>query len=96
MGCRLPRTQPPRARHSFNSDVFHAQPSPQPLLIARSQLKPYLACAATLTCSTNFHAGDRTPTSEEPAQIKMTNQQTELGQATPVPVMGQRLGLGLG
>ena len=28
--------------------------------------------------------------------IKMTNQQTELGQATPVPVMGQRLGLGLG
>ena len=32
-------------------------------------------------------AGDRAPTSEEPALIKMTNQQTKLHQATPVRTM---------
>ena len=31
--------------------------------------------------------GDRAPTSEEPAPIKMTNQQTKLDQATPVRTM---------
>ena len=30
---------------------------------------------------------DRAPTSEEPAPIKMTNQQTKLDQATPVRTM---------
>ena len=31
--------------------------------------------------------GDRAPTSEEPALIKMTNQHTKLDQATPVRTM---------
>ena len=36
--------------------------------------------------------GDRAPTSEEPALIKMTNQHAKLHQATPVRTM---LGLGV-